>query len=142
VHKVKRWRYYCDFCKKSGQRGYHMQNHERGCTLNPARICGMCSVAQLHQQPMVSLIAAVGDGSAEGMAALRELSENCPACILAAIRQSPEIEQWKDQRFDPECPDPPCVPGSYPTFRYKEETEAFWKSDRNWIWSRGDYGYY
>ena len=42
------------------------------------------------------------------MPALRDITENCPVCILAAIRQS-GIDSWL---FD---------------FKYKEEHEAWWK---------------
>jgi hypothetical protein len=40
---VKRWRYYCDHCKKAGASPYHMRNHEESCTLNPARVCKLCA---------------------------------------------------------------------------------------------------
>ena len=34
---IKKWRYYCDHCKKSGASSFHMAAHERSCTLNPLR---------------------------------------------------------------------------------------------------------
>jgi hypothetical protein len=33
--------YYCDFCKKHGLSSYWMREHEKHCTLNPDRRCGM-----------------------------------------------------------------------------------------------------
>ena len=34
--------YYCDFCKKHGLSSGHLQQHEKHCTNNPKRICGVC----------------------------------------------------------------------------------------------------
>jgi hypothetical protein len=105
-----RWRYYCDFCGKVGGSSYHMLNHERACTKNPDRVCGLCDLAELRQQPMPVLIEALGYGDAEGLERLRdaaganEVGKGCPACILAAIRQSPKRpapEDYEDQS-DPE----------------------------------------
>jgi hypothetical protein len=42
VKAVKRWRYYCDHCKKVSGLRTAMAKHEKGCTLNPARECGVC----------------------------------------------------------------------------------------------------
>lgn len=107
-------RYRCDYCKKSGGSAYHMQKHESGCTLNPNRKCGICGfgngVAELallmpdpapikDPRPMV-ILDRPSDGDdyneiedafrAECNAALpavRAAVENCPACIMAIIRQ-------------------------------------------------------
>ena len=83
MRKARRWRYYCEHCKRSGASGYHIQKHETGCTLNPNRVCRMCQLAKITQQPMAALIEALRDG---GLPAIRELAGGCPACILAAIR--------------------------------------------------------
>ncbi len=42
MRQAKRWRYYCDFCKKSGGRKDAIENHEKVCTANPNRQCGLC----------------------------------------------------------------------------------------------------
>ena len=49
-----------------------------------------------------------------GMAALRESTENCPMCILSAIRQSGIA------KFDLESPPPDL------NFNFKEEVSAAW----------------
>lgn len=119
MKKVQRWRYYCDFCTKAGQSGYHMGNHEKHCTLNPARECRMCTKINggsgTDMAEMLALLPAPAqymktitpetdgwitqlpldmlDGEKIGpvieaaMPALRELTENCPVCIMAAFRQ-------------------------------------------------------
>jgi hypothetical protein len=117
---VKRWRYYCDFCKKSGASSFHMKNHELSCTLNPARGCKCCErMSGNTATPMPEMLALLPDpekfkrieswdagedfggaGEAEwpddaalcaavhaALPALRELTEDCPVCILAALRQ-------------------------------------------------------
>jgi len=59
---VKRWRYYCDFCKKAGQSGFHMKKHELTCTLNPARACRMCDkIADGGQADMAEMLALLPD---------------------------------------------------------------------------------
>lgn len=108
---VQRWRYYCDFCTKAGQSGYHMKNHERSCTLNPSRVCKMCGLIEggngADLQAMMSLLPdpalfmhmvkfcsepVLNDDAiklliAAALPAMRELCGNCPVCILAALRQ-------------------------------------------------------
>lgn len=44
MKRVKKWVYYCEFCKKSGRSASHMAQHEKHCTANPDRECGMCEV--------------------------------------------------------------------------------------------------
>lgn len=105
VKKVNR--YYCDHCKKSGCSAHHIRKHEKGCTLNPERECGMCKMVDSSgQRPLAELMALLPDIThtknrfgfeclSEEMratldaafASLREATGNCPACILAAIRQ-------------------------------------------------------
>jgi len=49
------WRYKCDFCKKSNCSGPSVKKHERGCTNNPARICGMHVHCKAQQPPLQGL---------------------------------------------------------------------------------------
>ena len=130
--RITRTRYYCDFCEAAGLlKGFWRKDkatkHERGCTANPNRICGLCesAVPKLEQKPIAQLVACLGfDKDEYGMKELRELCENCPACILAAIRQSEiqkhnneckrgdgEFMEWIDLGFD-----------------FKAEYEAFWSA--------------
>lgn len=115
---VKRWRYYCDFCKKVSGLKTAMEKHEKGCTLNPARECGICGflnggmavelseLLALLPDPKQFVIHHPAEPGEFGYAAydtpddealrdavhavlpkLRELTDDCPACILAALRQ-------------------------------------------------------
>lgn len=116
---VKRWRYYCDHCKKVSGARTSMEKHEKGCTLNPGRDCGICGFLNTGGAALVDLMAVLPDaakfkrmeswdageeygGSGEYevvddeglreavhavLPKLRELTEDCPACILAALRQ-------------------------------------------------------
>ncbi len=103
-------RYYCDYCRKSGCAAGHMRRHESGCTMNPNRTCRVCGILEETQSPMPDLVACLPDHEAhregpdefghehyritlttaanEALSKLRELAHNCPACIMAAIRQA------------------------------------------------------
>lgn len=104
-------RYYCDFCKKSGQSAGHMRRHEESCTLNWHRVCGVCKILfemdrETSQKRMGTLLAVlnapairqlsineigtliVEDYSWLDLADLRAATNNCPACIMATIRQA------------------------------------------------------
>lgn len=101
-------RYYCDYCERSSDSASHMARHEKHCTMNPERQCRVCGFLELHQKPMIVLrgcfpiktdvmvqdefgytVTYLGSLKiGEGLTKLRELTENCPACILATIRQS------------------------------------------------------
>ena len=81
--RVKRWRFYCEHCGKSSGSGGHLSRHEKRCTANPDRRCGMCGKGGI-----VGLIEALGNGDEDGLDRLREATDGCPACMLAAIRQS------------------------------------------------------
>ena len=113
--RIKRaWRYYCDHCDKSGGSKGHMVRHEATCTANPARVCGICQrvgvaaemlaattaalqkrmpapPALLTGDALGDLIATVGretENAPHDVSALRALVDGCPACMLAAVRQS------------------------------------------------------
>jgi hypothetical protein len=109
VRKVNR--YYCDFCTKANLSAFHMRKHEAGCTLNPERVCGMCKMVGSTQRPIPELVALLPDSSpvhlsmteddaywdaqrefSEALKAalpvLRDSTRNCPACIMAALRQA------------------------------------------------------
>jgi hypothetical protein len=102
-----------------------MARHEKGCTANPERVCGLCEYAEPHlkQKPIAELVACLTEVMSsdltidEGMAKLRELTEGCPGCILAAIRQSGVVKAlydseygWPDMKFD-----------------FKKELHAWWE---------------
>jgi len=118
MRKVQRWRYYCDFCKKAGGAAAAMLKHEGSCTLNPDRHCRLCNLTNGGQAfEMPEALALLPDPTAwhaewsqelqtdlaekteAAMPALRELTQNCPACIMAALRCKkipvPMVESFK-----------------------------------------------
>jgi hypothetical protein len=46
---VKKNVYYCEFCKKKGLSGGHMQQHEKNCTANPDRYCRACGTESIKE---------------------------------------------------------------------------------------------
>ena len=118
MRQVKKWRYYCDFCKKVNGSSFHMKRHEKNCTANPERGCGLCERLGGNPTPMTELIKVLGIGDNKGMDDLREITENCPACILAAIRQS-GIMDSSSLEIEQES-------RSWAKFNYKDEHKSFW----------------
>lgn len=115
-------RYYCEHCKKSGGSSFHMKNHETHCTLNPERKCRMCPHSSgSNGFPVSELIEILGDGCNHNFDELLSHVEGCPACILAAIRQSkllsnPCIMEPLDyERFS-----------SLHNFDFKASSRSFW----------------
>lgn len=121
------WRYYCDHCKKSGCGKSQMKTHEAHCTMNPNRKCRMCEFMgneQVNTEKLVGLIPkaenfankqfiGVGypglqEAFGEALIELRKLTNNCPACILAALRQGGFMPYYA-KGFD-----------------YAEEVRVFW----------------
>lgn len=124
-------RYYCDFCKHASCAAWATRRHERHCTMNPRRACRMCDHLQVLTTPMATLVAMLPDpqkypvrtdeyshdrldqalttDANKALEALREATEGCPACILAAIRQA-GIPVYAVTEFD-----------------YAEERKAYWE---------------
>lgn len=53
------YRYYCDYCKKSGGSGSAMAIHEKHCTMNPNRVCRFCATGAdwgMEQHPMAEAV--------------------------------------------------------------------------------------
>jgi len=93
-------RYYCEYCKKSGCSKRHIRHHEERCTLNPNRVCGYCKFLEREQPKIIDLLALLPNPDdfkwysstfttavEESLPKLREATESCPACIMAALRQ-------------------------------------------------------
>jgi hypothetical protein len=120
VTKKQVWQYRCEFCGKRGYSAGHMTAHEKRCTANPNRICRMHVYYEKPQVvPVSELVTALRSRAPDrGMAKLRELADNCPMCILAAVRQS-GICKWDG---DPE--NPPIDLG----FNFKEELSSAWQA--------------
>ena len=115
MRKVKRWRYYCDHCGRGGCSPGHMLKHERGCTKNPQRICGLCEIAGLTQRPISELVAAFCHEDGDGMERLRVLADNCPACMLATLHQMPSEMLDEDEYGNV----------MLPRFDFREELRAY-----------------
>jgi hypothetical protein len=114
MRQVKRWRYYCDHCRKAGGSKGHMLRHEVSCTANPQRECRICRLAGFTPKPLAELVDlcrslstwhCVGeDGPEYGslpedkLPTLREAAGGCPVCIFAAMRQSDCFTQR--EKFD------------------------------------------
>lgn len=137
------WRYWCDFCNKGGNSGGHMKHHEERCTLNPNRTCGMCKAGNEQQMSMGDMLdllpdpspfvrtMSLDDGSfgwnyhddslfeevTKSLVKLRAVTGNCPACILAAMRQKK-------------------IPIRKETFDFKKECDSWWAEFNN---ARADY---
>ena len=81
-------RYYCDHCNKGNGSPSAMRRHERGCTLNPQRLCGMCKMLAEEggDKPAPPRDELVRIMDAQGFTAMCEAANKCPACILSALR--------------------------------------------------------
>lgn len=139
MKKKRVWRYKCDFCKKANCSAYHIRKHEHGCTNNPNRVCGVCPLILKYgfaDHPPMPLSEARSflpllpddagaldlllEGNGDGTRAQKHLEQlraavnYCPACTLAAIRQSPvnSIAQ-------------------YLNFDYKTASKALWEDLNN-----------
>lgn len=117
--------YYCDFCKKHGLASWAMKEHEKHCTLNPDRKCGLCDRKGVYKKGIKFIDKAfkklmshrINDGGISGEHdrkfedAIKKLSDEleCPVCVFSVLRQSKEgISCW----------------GSYD---FKMEMQKYWK---------------
>jgi hypothetical protein len=76
----------------------------------------MCNLMGFRQKPIAELITALGHGHKEHLDRLRDVAENCPVCILAAIRQS-GIQDSMDEEGS----------GHWVEFNFKIELKAMMK---------------
>jgi hypothetical protein len=91
-------RYWCDFCNKAGLSAHAMRKHEQHCTLNPLRKCRVCQFINGGNgcciEELKSLLqdataySRLLEATEATMPSLREATDNCPACIMAALRQA------------------------------------------------------
>ncbi len=102
-----------------------MELHEKHCTLNPNRECRMCEkIETLRQPPMADLVAIMPNPEqykeihAEhgyemypglqvpfeaALAKLIDAAQDCPMCILAALKQSGTVQFNATWDFQKEC---------------------------------------
>jgi hypothetical protein len=126
----KAWRYKCDFCGKNKHQKKAMEIHERGCTMNPDRLCKL-HVWATGEEKAPSILDSIqilrdhyGDKD-RGLAALREFVGNCPACILAALRQTEMCKGYADE----EGYSPPAI--GKEQFDFKKELAEVWSEVRS-----------
>ncbi len=128
MKRFKAWRYKCDFCGKNGYSAGHMRHHELHCTMNPERICRVHKFVTGNDddatiQPVVSLIAALREhwnDEDHGVKHLRDITDGCPCCILAVIRQSGASKGYTDE----DGYSPPHI--GQEQFDFKKEMASLW----------------
>lgn len=111
-----RKRYFCDYCGKSTGHSASTRTHEAGCYLNPNRTCSHCEAEKFRAPPLSLLIGWLLEAKVEGMEMLRQMSGNCPACMLAAIKQSQRLAGTGLRYLD---------------FNYPTENRRFWSKIKN-----------
>lgn len=118
-------RHYCDYCKKAMSQRPAMERHERVCTMNPNRHCDICETSCLDGTELAELIAVlpqepdiksqtwndeIDAAITAAIPTLRNKADGCPACMLAALRQSGMIKFAV-------------------TWSYGDEHSKFWKKE-------------
>jgi hypothetical protein len=105
MKRKKVWQYQCEFCGRKKYSAPHMAHHEKQCTMNIKRKCGMCRISDNVQTDIYKLIefcrkhselkldgnfGAYPKESEEKkfIDSLKDLANECPACILSALRLS------------------------------------------------------
>lgn len=135
-----RKQYYCEYCKKNGGHAGYIRNHEDSCTMNPDRECKMCSLngsynnlkdlLKIIPEPILKTVNEYCDLFNENfekvtvenfediknsLKQLRKEADDCPSCILAAIRQKTKNWHWQAiQAFE--------------EFNFKKETASLFDS--------------
>lgn len=80
-------RYYCDHCRKSTGTSSSMVKHEKACTMNPDRECGVCSCSGGVTSPFLERARVFLEGGKDGgWKALSDFVNECPACLLSTDR--------------------------------------------------------
>lgn len=111
---VKVTRYYCEYCGRGHFHRKKAETHETNCTLNPHRKCGLCKLT--GETPLDPLAYLDANPPPDIMADTKKIREyqdrlaqraECPACMLAVIRQSGLV---------------------FPDFDFKKELEDFWSN--------------
>lgn len=104
MRSVRKLVYYCDHCRKHGLSRAAMERHERACTMNPDRVCRWSideaeGHAEFDLRDVAEELFRRAPLDQDDLAWLRSTvttaDEGCPACMLAALRQS-EVEYHVD----------------------------------------------
>ena len=100
--------YYCDFCGKRMLSASWMSRHEKNCTMNPNRGCGMCGRPvpldeliekysgriDVKQDDQDAMTASFKPGAEFKTDDIDDDCNNCPACTLAVLRQAGLNHSW------------------------------------------------
>lgn len=112
--------FYCDHCKLRRLSRIAMEKHERHCTMNPQRTCRWVIDEKRHDFDIPRLASALRENAPllpTDIQRLRVEVEGCPACMLAALRQSGVEYHYNYKTSDH-------------LFNYKEEVEKFRREER------------
>jgi len=101
MKEVRRVRYKCDFCRKMTGTRDSMERHESICTSNPKRKCKMCRLAHeaygcTDDPKTISELKEIFEK--DGFSEMREAAVDCPACILAVLRQT--YYSWTSTEYE------------------------------------------
>lgn len=127
--------YYCGFCRKHSLRP--LTEHEKHCTANPDRYCRLCNTKRDIKSIIEKVRASITiqhDPSGNSINNITStmtigdiwnlLDENCPACMLAILRQS-----TKGFGYSP----------FHNVFDYKKELAEWWENINSEEDHRQDY---
>lgn len=93
--------YYCEYCGRHRLTSYSIREHEKHCTLNPHRICGMCDCSDLtsvlekyrdrfrieeHEGQFGITLEWIWTHGEVTIEEIEEDTEHCPACTLTVLR--------------------------------------------------------
>jgi len=116
VRVVQKNVYYCEFCKRHRLTKNAIEAHEPRCIYNPGRVCRWEFSSGEHGQIDVAAVAVLTAErelqAEEDVVWLREQTDGCPACMLAAVVQSGLFGETRD------------------AFDYKAEVERFRAAER------------
>jgi len=134
--------YYCDFCGKRYMRVSSAAKHERHCTMNPDRTCKWALLddgprtrhgEHSFRRGLPRWVRLRAPLTVYDISELRDRAGYCPACILAALRQS-GVEYHYDYQnggllFDYEQE----VKDYRESERELEMQEEMWEIQRGWL---------
>lgn len=126
--------YYCDHCKKKGQRRHVIAQHEARCVRNPLRRCGVCHV-QYDEQTIPANIAVLHQAGLEG---LREDRDGCPVCMVIAINKALLALADPESGLIIAETAPPWYHEAA-TFDLKRELAAYWAEQNAYHWQEAGY---
>jgi DNA-directed RNA polymerase subunit RPC12/RpoP len=94
--------YICEHCGKKNYSASHMTKHEKHCTRNPDRVCGMCGRKGIVKVKIKDYIfynnVAFDQIDTDKLA---DFLDRCPACTLATWRDM--VRQIKDENIFYHC---------------------------------------